>query len=141
MRNRDVPKALIEGLLRRSIRPIRSREQPIAIWENKLPPVCDLPENNTTWDVANVSTQQQSAFFSKLPAEIRNMIYAYLFSEQDLEIEVVDKEIRCKRDKYQETAFQLCCPEAHQLLSFAKSCELAYVNIPIFSNTCTPGLY
>jgi hypothetical protein len=134
MRPRTLPKAIISGLLRllirHTIRRMRRKDQPIAIWEDKLPPVHDASKNSSDWDVANISTQRRSPFFTKLPAEIRDMIHAYVYSEQDPVIELVDKEIKGKRSKYKECAFRLRYEGAYQLFAFAKTCKLAYVNIP-----------
>ena len=100
-----------------------------AAWTARLPPARSTEKDSL--DVGggggvDVSTQRQSPFFTKLPLEIRRLIYTYALGEERLQLEVVDE----KGDE--KAPFRLKCLSAQWLLTFPKSCKMAYVHTYLF---------
>jgi hypothetical protein len=71
--------------------------------------------------LTNVSTQQQSPLFSKMPPELRRLIYTFAFGGEQLRLG-----IGCDREKI--GPFKLSCLEAQRLLISTRSCKLLCVN-------------
>lgn len=67
------------------------------------------------------SSQEGSFFFTKLPLELRRLIYEYAVGTEELQIKVSDEEEDLT------TPFRLSCPAALRLFAFPGSCKLAYV--------------
>jgi hypothetical protein len=89
-----------------------------AAWNARLPPIrhTELAKLCVT-DFRVALVQQQSSLFGKLPLEIREMIYAYAFTEQHLHLSI--------RKKVKKSHFETHCPAAKSLLEFPRSCKLA----------------
>ncbi|OCK89426.1 uncharacterized protein K441DRAFT_699780 [Cenococcum geophilum 1.58] len=112
---------------RRQERKERWQAKGRATWNARLPPARSTEKDYL--DVVggggvDVSTQQQSSFFTKLPLEIRRLIYAYALGGEQLQLEVVDEFIDEKM--YEKAPFRLRCPSAQRLLAFPKSCKMVY---------------
>lgn len=95
-----------------------------AIWDARLPKARVFPD---TTAMTNISTQPQALFFSKLPLELRRLIYSYAFcnSSGELELQIAKDEVGNSHPK----PFELSCPTAQQLFGFPSSCKLSYVQI------------
>lgn len=108
-----------------------------ATWNARLPPARSTEKDSL--DVGgrgggvDVSTQQQSPFFTKLPLEIRRLIYTYALGGEQLELELVDEILDEKR--YKRAPFRLKCPSAQRLLAFPKSCKMVYMEAVQFIYT------
>jgi len=105
-----------------------------ATWNARLPPARSTEKDSL--DVGgrgggvDVSTQQQSLFFAKLPLEIRRLIYTYALGGEQLQLELVDEILDQKR--YKRAPFRLKCLSAQRLLAFPKSCKMVYVHTYLF---------
>jgi hypothetical protein len=95
-----------------------------ALWEKRLPKARVFPDTTAMTDI---STQLQTLFFSKLPLELRRLIYSYAFrnSSGELELQVAKDEDGELHPK----PFALSCPAAQQFFGFPSSCKLSYVQI------------
>lgn len=80
-----------------------------------------------------MSTQQQSLFFTKLPLEIRRLIYTYALGGERLQLELVDELVDEKG--YERAPFRLTCLSAQRLLAFPKSCKMVYMEAVQFIYT------
>jgi hypothetical protein len=97
----------------------RLKEEANAKWSGRLPRT--RAKTDDVFDLilsADISIQQQSPFFTKLPLELRRLIYAYAMGGKELQIELCD-------DDDNDTPFEMRCAEAQKLLAFPKSCKLA----------------
>jgi hypothetical protein len=95
-----------------------------ARWFARMPKARVFPDTTTT---TTISTQPQALFFSKLPPEVRGLIYSYALCDDSGELELqVAKDIVGERH---EKPFVLSCPGAQQLLGFPSSCKLSYVQV------------
>lgn len=110
------------------------RAKATAAWNARLPAArssestCELRRTGP-----GVSPQLSSLFFSKLPLEVRWLIYSNVLSGKDLLFEVVDQNKDMNGDEIgkEKIPFKLTCHSAQGLLSFPISCKLAYVNLPL----------
>lgn len=97
----------------------RLRAETSASWHARLP---DLrAETDDAFDIgstANISLQQQSLFFGKLPLELRRLVYAYVMDRLELQLEL-------REDGDRRVPFQMRCGQAQELLRFPKSCKMA----------------
>ncbi len=86
-------------------------------WVARLPP---LPFSKTnTEELTNISIQSQSLFFSKLPIELRLIVYDYALSGKKLRFELSNEATSEK------LFYRLKCRTARQITAFPKSCKLA----------------
>jgi len=118
---------------RRQERKERWQAKGKATWNARLPPARSTEKDSLDVVVVggvDVSTQQQSSFFTKLPLEIRRLIYAYALGGEQLQLEVVDEFVDEKM--YEKAPFRLRCPSAQRLLAFPKSCKMVYVHTYLF---------
>lgn len=68
--------------------------------------------------VNHPSSQAEAPFFTRFPAEIRQIIYSYALCGNELRISVAE-------DQFEKKPFELMCPAAQSLLGFPTSCKLA----------------
>ena len=101
-------------------------------WNASLPPIrsdtIEVPALSAATD--GISTQPQCLLFTKLPPELRTMIYLYAFGNEELEIELIPEEIELWRYFYGVRplpVFDVRCAKFLQLTAFLRSCKLAYV--------------
>jgi hypothetical protein len=91
-----------------------------ALWNARLPPVRNQDQETAGLpQETHVSSQQQSAFFGKLPLELRRLIYTYAISSEELRLEIRDDELLSGQQ------FRLECAAAQMILAFPKSCKVA----------------
>ncbi|KAH8724712.1 hypothetical protein GQ44DRAFT_246249 [Phaeosphaeriaceae sp. PMI808] len=93
------------------------------IWEQRLPRVRSGCRDDTA--IVHATAQAHALLFSKLPLEIRQLIYSYVFCGNHFEL-------RLARDKIEDSKtkpFKLMCPAAQQLFGFPGSCRLAYKEV------------
>ena len=100
----------------------KHRAKVTAIWNTRLPKVRVFPDNTV---MTNISTQPQALFFSKLPLELRGLIYSYAFCNSSDELELQVAKDKVGGSQFQ--PFELSCPTAQQLFGFPSSCKLSYV--------------
>jgi hypothetical protein len=109
----------------------RLRAEACAAWNTRLPGIRHEPEDAfDLCSTADVSTQQQSPFFAKLPLELRRLIYTYAMGGEDLQLELYgqdDKQLQRQmcEDNDDEIPFTLSCIQAQRLLGFPASCKIA----------------
>lgn len=114
------------------------RAKATAAWNARLPAArssedtCEVRTN-----AAGISPQSSSLFFSKLPLEIRWLIYPDILAGRELLFEVIDQNKDMNGDEIgkERIPFELTCYSARGLLSFPISCKLAYVNILLSSSS------
>ena len=114
---------------RRQERKERWQAEGRATWNARLPPARSTEKDSLDvggGEGVDVSTQQQSLFFAKLPPEIRLLIYTYALGGEQLQLEVVDEK------GYEKAPFRLRCLSAQRLLAFPKSCKMVYVHTYLF---------
>ena len=102
-------------------------------WKASLPPIHSDTMEMSALSAATdgFSTQPQCSFFTKLPPELRTMIYPYALGNEELEVELVPEEIELWR--YHDSpvpSFDLRCAKFQQLMAFPRSCKIAYVSSP-----------
>jgi len=109
----------------------RLRAEACAAWNRRLPRVRQESEDALhLCSTGDVSTQQQSPFFAKLPLELRRLIYTYAMGGEDLQLELYgqdDKQLQRQmgEDNDDEIPFKLSCVQAQGLLGFPASCKTA----------------
>ncbi|KAH7080486.1 hypothetical protein BKA63DRAFT_563170 [Paraphoma chrysanthemicola] len=108
------------------------RADTTATWYARLQDARSFDDTNAvgTAGPRDVSPQSESPFFSKLPLEIRRLVYWEFFASNELLFQVVN-EIKAERRPEQsvdeKSPFELRCRAAQGLLSFPFSCKLAYM--------------
>jgi len=91
-----------------------------AKWNGRLPSGTSA-ESNDLFDLfssANVSIQQQSPLFAKLPLELRRLVYVYAIGGEELQLELHE-------DSDTDAPFSMSCVEAQRILAFTRSCQIA----------------
>jgi hypothetical protein len=99
-------------------------------WYSRLPPVRPVDEARPLKDtLRNISTQSEAVFFSKLPLEIRRLIYEHLWDREELFFQVPEESTMYRGDEItrENIPFTLTCPAAQNILGFPTSCKRAYV--------------
>lgn len=87
-------------------------------WTSRVPSPQSVDEAGIAAREVPTSTQLGSKFFTMLPLEIRQTIYSLALGREKLELKILDDP---KRD-----TFTVHCYNAARLLSFPKTCRLAY---------------
>jgi hypothetical protein len=108
------------------------REHAIQAWYSRLPPVRPVDETRPLRDtLRNISTQSESIFFSKLPLEIRQIIYTHLWDGEELLFQAPEEHFSYRRNEIEgeNVPFLLTCPAAQRVLGFPMSCKRAYVRV------------
>jgi len=108
-----------------------------ANWNASLPPIRSDTKEVSALRAATIgiSTQPQCLFFTKLPPELRTMIYLYALGNQELEIELFPEETKLWRyylnNIHPVPVFDVRCAKFLQLTAFSRSCKMAYVILSI----------
>ena len=104
-----------------------------ANWNASLPPIRSDTMEVSALSAATdgFSTQPQCSFFTKLPPELRTMIYPYALGNEELEVDLIpeEKELWIYHDQTV-SSFDLKCAKFQQLMAFPGSCKIAYVSSP-----------
>ena len=126
-------RAIAKKLQRRRRASIEGRNRHQANWNASLPPI--RSDTMEVWALSaasdGFSTQPQCLFFTKLPPELRTMIYPYALGNEELEVELIpeEKELWIYHDQTV-SSFDLRCAKFQQLMAFPRSCKIAYVSSP-----------
>ncbi|CAN9426241.1 unnamed protein product [Alternaria alternata] len=97
----------------------RLRAETSASWRARLPdPRAETDDAFDIGSTANISPQQQSLFFGKLPPELRRLVYAYAMDREELQLEL-------REDGDSRVSFETRCGQAQELLRLPKSCKMA----------------
>ena len=120
---KNVITALLQLSMRNKMRKRAEREkwqaESRANWHARLPPAYSTEGNTPVIEgIRDVSTQQQSLFFAKLPIELRNLIYTYALGGEQLQLRIVGAR------EYDKAPFKLRCVSAQHIFAFPKSCKL-----------------
>jgi hypothetical protein len=128
----------IHSIMRRNdhkhgLRKEERRSKGQMLWEAHLPSAISEDQQSLLFiDRRNVSSQQQSYLFGKLPLELREIIYAYALCGKELQVEISGDEGLNLQHRGPHAPLELRCPYAQRLLAFPKSCRLAYVHYLLF---------
>ncbi|KAH7355654.1 hypothetical protein BKA66DRAFT_575287 [Pyrenochaeta sp. MPI-SDFR-AT-0127] len=111
---------LDSGIANKKRRNKKHHAKHTAIWNAHLPKARVFPD---TTAMTNIFTQPQALFFSKLPLELRRLIYSYAFCNisGELELQIAKDNVGNSHPK----PFELSCPTAQQLSGFLSSCKLS----------------
>ncbi|KAH7095930.1 hypothetical protein FB567DRAFT_44032 [Paraphoma chrysanthemicola] len=119
----------------------KRRADATAAWHARLPPARSLDSTNALRIAGSeVSHQSESPFFSKLPLEIRRLVYAEVFTGNELLFQVINESksaANTDETGKENISFELKCHAARGSLSFPISCKLAYTEALQYVYTCS----